>query len=182
MQVILPPIELDQGQVEKEAQKQLGGIKILLWVGIVISLIAVGESFNEIIRNSFNISRIFYSILSFICSGGILFLNVFSFSKIGERKSYSVPLMRTILILWCFTIVGIIFALILFLRINHPAVKAYLNYFDGSFQVLNNPNVKKDIKQEIISLNKYCHNCGKKNLKEDIFCKYCGTRLINIKI
>ena len=121
-----------------EGKKQLGGIVILLWVLIGIGslgfisnfFIGCAALYEEGLSSGFD-----YLISTFFFTGVPLLLFIFAQLGIKKRKPYTVPLVRTLLILGCFSLVGLILVLVIFWkRINNPYAKKYLNYFDGSLQ------------------------------------------------
>ncbi len=124
-------------EIVSEGKRQLGGIVILLWVligmGSLGFIIGFFSSFVTILEEDIY-SGFVALIFAFLFYGITLLLFIFAQVGIRNRKSYAVPLVRTILILGCFSIVGLILVLVVFWgRIKNPFAKRYLNYFDGSF-------------------------------------------------
>jgi len=70
----------------------------------------------------------------FFFYGVTLLLFIFAQLGIKNHKPYTVPLVRTVLVLGCFSLIGLIMVLVTFWkRIYNPYTKKYLNYFDGTY-------------------------------------------------
>ncbi len=169
-------INLSQKEIEEEGRKQLGGIKILIWVILVITSIvflfylslSIGAFFEDI-AEGFS-----FLIAIFLLYGSRCLLCILSLVGIQKRKAYSVPIVRSILVLLCFNLIGLILVLTIFWqRINNPYTKLYLNYFNKSNQTVLNLNNVKELENNSF---KYCYFCGEKNPIEAIFCKKCGEK------
>lgn len=124
-------------EVLSEGKKQLGGIVILLWVLIGMGSLGLIIAFFTSCATMFE--EDFYAglgslILALILYGVTLLLFIFAQLGIRNRKPYTVPLVRTILVIGCFNLVGLILVLVIFWRrINNSFSKRYLNYFDGTY-------------------------------------------------
>jgi hypothetical protein len=106
--------------------------------------------------------------------GVISLLYIFPLIGIKNRKAYTVPLVRTVLILFCFNLIGLIIVLaVLWQRMNNPFTKYYLNYFDGSYEIPQGKDNKELINNEVLKSNIYCYFCGVEIPKEAIYCKKC---------
>ncbi len=137
LKVSAETIALTPEQELEEGKKQLGGIVILLWVLIGLLsfafLLALFASCATMFEEDFY-SGFSLLVLYFFFYGGILVLFIFAQLGIKNQKRYAVPLVRIILVLGCFSLVGLIMVLITFWkRINNQYSKKYLNYFDGTY-------------------------------------------------
>ena len=116
-----------------EGKKLLGGIKIWFWVVIVVfglffiifsitTLVQGTESFTGMAQVSYILS-FFFVIAIWIA------LFIVPLIGIAQRKPFSVPFTRAMLIVSMFWIpIGTIVGAVLWSRINHPFTKKYLNY------------------------------------------------------
>ncbi len=129
--------EESEEEIILEGKKQLGGIVILLWV--LIGMGSLGFIINFFSSFATMFEEDFYSgfgllIFAFLFYGVTLLLFIFAQVGIKNRRPYTVPLVRTILVLGCFSIVGLVLVLVVFWgRIKSPFAKRYLNYFDGTY-------------------------------------------------
>ena len=179
MTILKPLLEDSREKIEEEGKKQLGGIIILLWIFISFLslglLVALGVSFTTMWEEDFLVGA-GLSIFYFLFYGAISLLYIFALVGIKKRRSYTVPLVRTILVLFCFNLVGLILVLVIFWqRMNNPYTKRYLNYIEFNTAPENIQDKDKYI-QEKIELNKYCLFCGEEIPEEAIFCKKCGKK------
>ena len=124
--------------IKIEVNKQLVGIKILLYVSIVASaiyfLISIMGFFTALIYyDSASIITEFFLIIIF---GGIITFFVMTLIGLNKGYRYSMITTRISLILWCFSILGLILVLaILWRRLNLPIVQQYLHYGYGKLSL-----------------------------------------------
>lgn len=130
VKTMTPEQELEEGK------KQLGGVKAYYWFVIVvltlymivfIPLIIVSPSTVEGIYTVFN--TIQYILIMIFVFGIAMALYIIPLVGIIQRKPFSVPFTRVMLILTMFSFpIGTIIGAVLWQRINHPLAKKYLNY------------------------------------------------------
>ncbi len=134
------------GEELREGSRQLGGIRILYWIILGLSVIStiintfyifyIPRLYLMYIKMGLNLEqtmpqRIFILIVVFNIILDLIYLTVVIIALIGikNRRSYSVPLGRAILVLTMFSVpVGTIAGAILWGRLGNPAAKKYLNY------------------------------------------------------
>ena len=179
METIDSSLKVDQESIEIEGKKQLGGIEILLW--ILLSFLSLGflaalsVSFTTMWEEDFY-SGVGLFIFYILFYGAISLLFIFALLGIKRRRPYTIPLVRAILVLGCFNLIGLILVLTIFWRrINNDYSKMYLNYFEFNSKSKNIQDNNKYV-QEKIQLNKYCLFCGQEIPDEAIFCKKCGKK------
>jgi hypothetical protein len=123
-----------------EASKQLVGIKILIWINAIASGIYWLICFIDFIDTFYqhSIGFIYYegdlitSFLANIIFGGILAFFILTLIGLNNGYRYSMITARISLILWCFSILGLILVLTIFWqRLNLSEVQQYLHYGYG---------------------------------------------------
>lgn len=125
--------------IKIEVNKQLVGIKILLYISIVSPaiyfLISIIGFFTALIYyDSASIVTTFVDILIF---GGIITFFVLTLIGLNKGYRYSLITSRIVLILWCFSILGLILVLAIFWRrLNLPIVQQYLHYGYGKWPTI----------------------------------------------
>ncbi|MHB8279610.1 MAG: zinc ribbon domain-containing protein [Candidatus Humimicrobiaceae bacterium] len=179
MEISEPSSEFNQEKIEEEGIKQLGGIIIILWILISFLslgfLAALGVSFTTMWEEDF-FSGAGLFIFYIFFYGAISLLYIFALVGIKKRRPYTVPLVRVILVLGCFNLVGLILVLSVFWRrVNNPYTKRYLNYIEP-ISVPKNVEYNNKYVQEKMELNKYCLFCGETIPDNAIFCKKCGKK------
>lgn len=126
--------------IKIEVNKQLVGIKILLCISIVSPayyfLISIIGFFTALIYyDSASIITEFFLIIIF---GGIITFFVLTLIGLNKGYRYSMITTRISLILWCFSILGLILVLAIFWRrLNLPIVQQYLHYGYGKLYLDN---------------------------------------------
>ncbi|MEA2015877.1 MAG: hypothetical protein U9O59_04120 [Actinomycetota bacterium] len=134
------------GEELREGNRQLGGIRVLYWVILSLSVIStminifyifyIPNLYLMYLRMGLNLEemmpqRIFVLIVVFNIILNLIYITIAVIALIGmkNRRSYSVPLGRVILVLTMFSVpVGTIAGAILWGRLSNPAAKKYLNY------------------------------------------------------
>jgi len=166
-----------------EAKRQLGGIKILLWLQIcgggLISLI-VFISFMVSLFESGDPAEVFGMFIGVILITEIYLLpQIFAILGIKNKRPYAVILIRVILILTMLNIpVGTIIGAILWSRVNHPITKKYLCYGINKSELLKPlRDFSKDKIKTVINTKIHCPNCGVQLSSEAVYCKKCGKRI-----
>jgi len=134
------------GEELREGNRQLGGIRILYWIILALSIISIiintfyifyiPHLYMMYIRMGLNLEqvmpqRIFvlFVLLNIILN--LIYLTIVTVGIVGikHRRPYSVPLGRAILVITMFNVpVGTIAGAILWGRLRNPAAKKYLNY------------------------------------------------------
>ena len=123
-------------------KKYLVGIKLWFWIAIVLTTMIFILSLSALITNLHNMSilppsdDVFYipfiiPISIFGISMGVIVLVLYITAIIGvyNKKTFSINLIRTLLILTMLSIpIGTIIGAVLLRRINNPIVKKYFNY------------------------------------------------------
>ena len=123
-------------------KKYLVGIKIWFWFAIVLTAIIIIMSSLSLATNLYNMSILPPSddvlYIPFIIPGSIfgisvgaivLALYITAIIGIIKKKTFSVKLVRALLILTMLSIpIGTIIGAVLLRRINNPVVKKYFNY------------------------------------------------------
>jgi len=123
-------------------KKYLVGIKVWFWIAIVLTAIIIIISSLSLITNLRNMSILPPSddviYIPFIIPGSIfgisvgtivLALYIMAIIGINKKKTFSVKLVRALLILTILSIpIGTIIGAVLLRRINNPLVKKYFNY------------------------------------------------------
>jgi hypothetical protein len=116
-----------------EGRRQLGGIKAWFWFVIVVfglgfiifsiaSLVQINEGLTWMSQVS-SIVGIFFAIAIWLA------LFIIPLVAIAQRKPFSVPFTRAMLIVSMFWVpIGTIIGAVLWSRINHPSAKKYLSY------------------------------------------------------
>ncbi len=122
----------------KKGRKQIEAIIILCWVGIILLVIAwlaflPGGRYSGLIPEWGNINNIFPVDLDVISRSiplALVLLYIFELIGLNRKKSYAVPLGRTVLIMTMiiFFPLGTIFGAIFWKRFRHIDTKKYLNY------------------------------------------------------
>ncbi len=127
--------EANREDIEKEALKQLTGIKIIIILSLVVFciywlngiLISCEESYYYGAASGFGVFMIFTVIF-----GGLVFLSAIGLMGLNKKRAYAVPVGRAILILFSiftgFIPVGIIVLVLFWGRFKIPLVKKHLNY------------------------------------------------------
>ncbi|MHB8279112.1 MAG: zinc ribbon domain-containing protein [Candidatus Humimicrobiaceae bacterium] len=120
----------------EEGSFQLSGIRGFYWFFIVIYTLAyIAGTISLIVssNNVFGYPGFFKSTLIIIAAAYIVILALYIIPLAGiiQRKPFSVPFTRAMLIISMFNFpIGTIIGGVLWKRINHPAAKKYLNYHD----------------------------------------------------
>jgi len=127
--------------IKIEAQKQLVGIKILICINIAVSaiyylfsIISFISVFIDFKNYESDLISVFLGIIIF---GGILAFFVITLIGLNKGYRYSMITARISLILWCFSILGLLMVLLIFWkRLNLPVVQQYLHYGYGKCIIL----------------------------------------------
>jgi hypothetical protein len=144
---------LNNNNLKIEAQKQLVGIKILICINIAVSaiycllcIISFFSAFLNFISAGFfqhyfdfknYESDLISSFWAIIIFGGILTFFIMTLIGLNKGYRYSIITTRIILVLWCFSLLGLLLILLIFWkRLNLPAVQQYLHYGYGKIQIL----------------------------------------------
>jgi len=123
-----------------EVSKQLVGIKILVCIDIALSGIYCLISFTDFIDVFYqhSIGYIYYEgdlIISFLLTilySGILTFFILTLIGLNNGYRYSMIFARITLVLWCFSLLGLILVLSIFWRrLNLLEVQQYLHYGYG---------------------------------------------------
>lgn len=123
-------------------KKYLVGIKIWSWVALALTAIIFVISSSSLITNLYNMSilrpsnDVIYipfiipgSIIAISISAIVIALYITAIIGIYKKKTFSVKLVRALLILTMLSIpIGTIIGAVLLRRINNPLVKKYFNY------------------------------------------------------
>lgn len=126
--------------IKRESSKQLVGIKVLIWINIAVSGIYCLISFIDFIDIFYqhSIGFIYYegdlisSLLVTIFFGSVLAFFIITLIGLNKGYRYSMITTRISLILWCFSLLGLILVLTIFWkRLNLPEVQQYLHYGYG---------------------------------------------------
>lgn len=123
-------------------KKYLVGIKVWFWIAIVLTTIIIIISSLSLITNLHNMSilppsdDVIYipliipgSIFGISVGAIVLALYITAIIGIYKKKTFSIKLVRALLILTILSIpIGTIIGAVLLRRINNPLVKKYFNY------------------------------------------------------
>ena len=112
-----------------EGKRQLRGTKIFMWVNIVGGGIFILYSLISWVP-LIDVGYVSVALLIYLFLGSIFLVPpLFVIRGIKNRLPYTVPLVRVVLIISMLNIpVGTIIGVILWIRINNPYAKLYLNY------------------------------------------------------
>jgi len=121
--------------LKKEASKQLVGIKITLWINIIIAgiytLVGLIGFFTSIF-DYYDSSYVAYNFFVLLLYGGLLLFLILTLIGLNKGYRYSMITTRVHLVLSCFTLVGLILVLAIFWRrLNLPEVQQFLHYGHG---------------------------------------------------
>ena len=125
----------NEKELKNEIHKQLAGIKVIIYINIIFFTSWLLYYFFGYLPSSFIMYGYYYGNIFLdipavlIIFGGISALSIATIVGFYKRYRYSLITARAILVLFCFSLLGLILVLTIFWnRLKLQSVKDYLNY------------------------------------------------------